>query len=333
MIQIRYSLFDTTALAARLAQLYGFSTVTCRFFKNGLNDVYILQADGKTCYCRVSLAGVHSHAEIVEEIQFVLRLQEAGVSVVRPMPTTDGNYVIPLTAPEGERFAVLFAEVPNCPGGEATNRLRHIGRLLAQVHTAADNLSPSFPLRARPSLHDNLLVDNPIRLLTPHMGKRPDKMEQICRTAPLFWEKVLSLLPMETPCYGICHGDFQPNNFYFQGETPAVFDFDCMGYGYRAYDLGVLLANLSFGDTEIHEKDPWKTILDGYNEIRTLTENESTAIYPLAALHMLRILAYHVEITSQSQGVVYFTSDGHLDTFTDAYLRLAALAKTKCSME
>jgi hypothetical protein len=38
---------------------------------------------------------------------------------------------------------------------------------------------------------------------------------------------------------------------YFTGDEPVIFDFDCMGYGWRAYDICVYAHNESFLDEEI----------------------------------------------------------------------------------
>lgn len=42
-------------------------------------------------------------------------------------------------------------------------------------------------------------------------------------------------LQAENPYYCFCHGDIHRGNVFFCDTTPRIFDFDCMGKGYRMY--------------------------------------------------------------------------------------------------
>ena len=50
-------------------------------------------------------------------------------------------------------------------------------------------------------------------------------------------------------------------------------------------------------------------MLDGYQSVRPLHEDEKKAIYLFAALHMLRVLSYHAKCREQDQGAVYYMTD------------------------
>jgi len=141
------------------------------------------------------------------------------------------------------------------------------------------------------------------------------------------------MLGKYSTAYGVCHGDVQPNNYYFQGDVPVLFDFDCMGRGYFAYDLGVLLANYTFADNEIYQKPIWASVLAGYRSVRAFSEDEEKAIYIFAALHMLRVLSYHAKCREQNQGAFYFMTDAHLNLFFGAYKRLTVLANEKAVLQ
>jgi Ser/Thr protein kinase RdoA (MazF antagonist) len=39
--------------------------------------------------------------------------------------------------------------------------------------------------------------------------------------------------------YGWYHGDVHAKNVCFKNNVPTIFDFVCMGYGWRAYDICV----------------------------------------------------------------------------------------------
>ena len=81
-------------------------------------------------------------------------------------------------------------------------------------------------------------------------------------------------LPRTPPGYGLCHGDLHPGNVRFDADgEPTLFDFDCMGYGWRAYDLTVFLWN-AFGEgrTKRWRASRWRSFLRGYQEVRPCPE-------------------------------------------------------------
>ncbi len=329
-IKINYSQFSPPSLLAELQNHYDLpSDSECIFFKSGLNDIYKITASNDTYYLRVSLCGVYSTEQIGEEIEYILYLRKQGLSVVEPIPCKDQSYVLELSAPEGMRQAVLFRGIEQAPVGDADTLMYNLGRLLAQVHEAS--LSFDSPT-TRPLIDKSMLVEIPTTLLTPFLSHRPDDLAFLKQTAMPLWQSTDAMLSKYSTAYGVCHGDVQPNNYFFQGDQPVLFDFDCMGQGYFAYDLGVLLANYTFADNEIYQKSMWTSVLAGYRSVRSFGEDEEKAIYIFAALHMLRVLSYHAKCRVQNQGAFYFMTDPHLNMFFGAYKRLTVLANEKASL-
>jgi Ser/Thr protein kinase RdoA (MazF antagonist) len=74
-------------------------------------------------------------------------------------------------------------------------------------------------------------------------------------------------------------------------------------------------------------------VLAGYRSVRSFREEEENAIYLFAALHMLRVLYYHIKCREQNQGAVYYMTDHHLNMFFGAYKRLTALAAEKVNLK
>lgn len=323
-IKVNYSQFSPTSLLEELKHHYDLPIDSkCIFFKSGLNDIYKITAQGNSFFLRVSLCNVYSTTQIDEEIRFICHLRAYGLSVVEPMQCKNKSYILELNAPEGMRQAVLFQGIEHSPTGSADIRMKNLGNLVAQIHTSSllfENDS------VRPLINGKMLVDEPTLLLTPFLKHRPTDLDFLNKTAMPLWSAVDSKLSKHSGTHGFCHGDVQPNNYFFHGEHPVIFDFDCMGRGYFAYDLGVLLANLTFMDSEIYQKSLWLSVIEGYREVRSLYDDEEIAIYIFAALHMLRVLSYHAKCRKQNQGAVYYMTDHHLDMFFGAYKRLAMLA-------
>lgn len=323
-IKPRYSQFEPNSLLDELRQRYDLpDDASCVFYRNGLNDIYKLTSERGEYYLRISQHGVHSTSEIIEEINLILCLRGSGLSVVEPINCCDGSYVWESSAPEGIRQAVLFRGIENKPAGDENARMKNLGSLIAEIHTVWDNTDITS---VRPAIDKKMLVQYPTEKLTPYLRHRSDDMNCLILTAEKLWNNAETLLLKQTPHWGFCHGDIQPGNFYFNGDKPVLFDFDCMGIGYRAYDIGVLLANLTFADNYIYQKPIWHLVLEGYGAVRNLSDEEKHAIYIFAALHMIRVLAYHADCMDQMQGRTYYMTDPHLDIFFGAYRRLTTVA-------
>ena len=329
-IKVNYSQFSPGALLEELKHHYNLPTdSSCIFFKSGLNDIYKITAQGNSFFLRVSLFNVYSTTQIDEEIRFIHHLRARGLSVVEPIQCKNKSYILELNAPEGTRQAVLFRGIEQVPSGKADIMWKNLGSLLAQIHIS----SPSFQNKStRPLINGKMLVEEPTRLLNPFLKHRTDDLDFLSKTALPLWTSVDSMLSKHSETIGFCHGDVQPDNYFYNGEYPVLFDFDCMGRGYFVYDLGVLLANLTFMDNEIYQKDLWRSVIKGYRDIRILNDDEEKAIYIFAALHMLRVLSYHAKCREQNQGAFYFMTDYHLDTFFGAYKRLAMLANDQAGL-
>ncbi len=329
-IRVKYSQFSPVSLLEELKHHYDLPTdSSCIFFKSGLNDIYKITAQGNSFFLRVSLFNVYSTTQIDEEIRFIHHLRARGLSVVEPIQCKNKSYILELNAPEGIRQAVLFRGIEQSPAGDADIRMKNLGNLLAQVHMS----SLSFQNHStRPLINEIMLVEEPSRLLNPFLEHRTDDLNFLSKTALSLWMSVDSMLSKHNGTVGFCHGDVQPNNYFFSDKHPVLFDFDCMGWGYFAYDLGVLLANLTFMDNEIYQKDLWRSVIKGYSDVRLLNDDEEKAIYIFAALHMLRVLSYHAKCREQNQGAFYYMTDYHLDMFFGAYKRLAMLANDQAGL-
>ena len=329
-IKVNYSQFSPSALLEELKHHYDLPTdSSCIFFKSGLNDIYKITTQDNCYFLRVSLFNVYTTMQIDEEIRLIHYLRACGLSVVEPIQCKDNSYVLELDAPEGMRQAVLFRGIEQSPAGDANIRMKNLGILLAQIHTSSLSFQDNS---TRPLIDGIMLVEEPTRLLIPYLKHRTDDLDFLSKTALPLWMSVDSMLSKHNGTVGFCHGDVQFNNCFFNSTHPVIFDFDCMGRGYFAYDLGVLLANLTFMDNEIYEKDLWRSVMEGYGEVRSLNKDEEKAIFIFAALHMLRVLSYHAKCREQNQGAFYYMTDYHLDMFFGAYKRLAILANVQAEL-
>jgi len=86
----------------------------------------------------------------------------------------------------------------------------------------------------------------------------------------------LLALPLEALEQGFCHGDLQGYHANVAPEgTLVFFDFDCGGYGYRAYDLAVFLWCCRLEDAVAAR---WKSFLEAYRETRPVDDLDLRAV-------------------------------------------------------
>ncbi len=80
----------------------------CRFWRKGAADTYRIEADAQLYFLKVSMASRRSRKDVDEEVRLLFHFAREGVSVLAPIESIRGRYVLALPAPEGERYAVLL---------------------------------------------------------------------------------------------------------------------------------------------------------------------------------------------------------------------------------
>lgn len=269
-IPVVSSVFDETALATWLAVAFDLGKpLRCRLAARSMNDTFRITGSGGEYYLRVTPHGWRTRDEILAELKFVHALSEHGVSVALPIPRRDGDVVSMLAAPEGERPAVLFAAVAGSPEPDiGLAQSRAYGRLAARLHDAADAMPRAW---ARPEIGVESLLDGPIEAIRETFGDAAANVGYLEEIASRV-RAALERLPRTGPLFGMCHGDLHTGNVRFDAAgSPALFDFDLAGRGWRIYDLTVFVWN-AFGERRPRRwrESRWKAFLRGYQETRPI---------------------------------------------------------------
>ena len=299
-IKVRYSQFDPDWLQKELVSRYNFrEPVKCRLFVSGINDIYIVNAEDKVYYLRISQTGMHNRSDYEEEIEIINTLAANNISVATPLPTCNGSYLWAVKAPEGVRYAVLFHEAIYQPSEDSVARLFHLGKMLASLHQVADQ--KDF-IVGRAPINLEQLSGTPLKMIEPYFEHRQDHFIYLKQCAKKLCNYVEANLSLEKPYYGYCHGDIHSGNVFFNGDKPTIFDFDCMGYGWRAYDICVFAWNKSFKNDSYIETKEWEAFINGYNTVRQLSEIELSSIPVFAALRELWLMELHANAINRNAG-------------------------------
>lgn len=307
---VRYSQLSPEALKVEVSKRYDINDLlSCTLYDYGLNDIYKIQLKKSVYYLRVSLTGVHNRQDYEEEISIINSLSINNICVAAPIICRDKEYIWDIKAPEGKRYAVLFEEAKQAPSEDNVKKLYNLGIMLAQLHKVADE---NDFIVSREPIDLNQLAEKPLKLIYPYLKHRQADYDYIKNAADKLCDFVNKNLNREKPYYGFCHGDIHSGNVFFEGNNPKILDFDCMGYGWRAYDICLFAWNETGSDEKYIENEAWKAFLDGYNSTRMISKTEMDSINVFAALRELWLMGLHANVIERNAGCCWY-NDGYFN--------------------
>jgi len=305
------SILAPEALREEVLPGFGMGEVTeFKFYSGGFNHTYrVKTVDGRTYYLRAYRLGWRTLDDVRYELDVLNHLKQKGFPAAQPVPYKDGNDFCLVPAPEGERFLALFTEAP---GQEITydhepEGMAHCyGRAVARLHNALDDFSSPHRRFHKDIAH---FTERPLHNIEPFLAYRPDDWVYLQRFAATLRERILAL-PADDLEKGVLHGDLQGYHAKVAPDgTLTFFDFDCGGYGYRAYDLAVFLWCCRLEDAVAVRWDPF---LDAYRETRTIGELDVQAVPLFVCARYLWHMGVHTQ-NSPDWGIG-FLDEGYWDT-------------------
>ena len=287
-----YSTLSTDALATRLEAAYEIGPVIlCRFLHRGLNDSYLVETARERYVLRLYRRGWRKSEEIAYETAVLEHLGRKGVPVALPLRRRDGAVVDWVPAPEGNRAAVLFTHAPGRELDGGDEDCRNYGRAVAAIHAATDDFETGH---ARFALDLDHLLTEPMAAIRPFLRHRPADLDTVEPVAAAVARR-LAALPAAELDRGFCHGDFHGDNAHIDGETVTMFDFDCCGPGWRAYDIAVF--RWRWGDDEAGDRR-WAAFLEGYRSLRAIGEADLAAVPLFVAARAIWLRGLHAANTA-----------------------------------
>jgi Ser/Thr protein kinase RdoA (MazF antagonist) len=291
---VTYSIVSAKTLISDVLPDFGVGEIAaCQFFTGGFNDTYRVKTmPGLTYYLRVYRTAWRSLPDILYELDVLNHLHRKGFSAIQPLPRHDGSLYFELDAPEGRRYAVLFTEAPGrliSYDHEPEKVAFQYGQAVACLHNAVEDFNSPHQ---RFHIDLDLLIDNPLRNIAPFLAHRPGDWDYLQDFAATLRRRIIEL-PVENLEQGFCHGDLQSEHANVAGDgTLTFFDFDCGGYGYRAYDLAVFRW---CSRLEKQESVWWEPYLRGYRKTRPLNELDEQAIPLFVAARYIWHMGVHTQ--------------------------------------
>jgi homoserine kinase type II len=198
-------------------------------------------------------------------------LAERGLSCPLPLPRKDGALLGELSGRPAAMISFLEGMWLRKP---AAKHCREVGRALAKMHLAAEG----FQIR-----RENALSVEGWRPLWDKSAERADEVEtglqkeigQELHYLEAHW-------PDNLPG-GVIHADLFPDNVFFIGDDlSGLIDFYFACNDYLAYDVAICLNAWCFEKDGSYNLTKGMALLDGYESVRPLSDEEAAAL-PLLA--------------------------------------------------
>jgi Ser/Thr protein kinase RdoA (MazF antagonist) len=290
-IAVAHSTPTGAALAAAVVEPYGLGPdARCLLLSRGLNDTYALEADDRQLVLRLYRARWRTRADVLFELDAIRHAAARGVSVASPVPRRDGQWLTVVDAPEGDRLAVLFEHVAGQEWVPAAQREAYVGdygATAARLHAAWDDFASPHPRFALDLSH---LLDGPCAALAPFLHGRPHDAAYLRDLAGFLREAVERAIGGLT--WGVCHGDLHGGNAHLGADGGVtLFDFDCGGMGFRAYELAVFRWGIWAWEKEAEQY--WQRFLAGYRAHRPVAQPDLDAVPLFVAIRQLWWMGLH----------------------------------------
>ena len=268
-IKAKHTLIDEASIK-ELLQNYKLGTIKqCQFLTSGLNDAYYIESTHHTYIFRVYRHDWRGESKILFELDALNHLRKQNFPLSFPISKKDGSYLCEIKAPEGVRYGVLFSHADGERPIVNTDHSLLIGKTLAKMHKQTDTFTSKH--KRGFTIDAAYLLEKPASFITPVIKTYFDK--EIVKSFHDHVEKIKIGLEDRELEIGFCHGDFHNRNMHIKNNKLEIFDFDCCGIGYRAYDIAVSLWNMITIYNK-SEKECWDKFLQGYLTERDLHKND-----------------------------------------------------------
>lgn len=293
-LEIAQTTPTANAIAAIVASAYSRgSVVHAEFLRRSFNQVYGLRfANGERVIARLASERPRGLPNLEYEAALLDHLHAQGLQVSRCLRTASGAVSIPVALPEGDRALALFEHLDGSFTGPEPEEAMAFGEGLARLHEAAASFrGPESYYR-----HDlSHLIDAPLKGLLKAPTMTDELRERYAELAARLRAKIGSIEGLtEVACHGDAHGS---NNFITRDThgklSVSFFDFDDAAPGYLAYELAVYpwaLHPRSYEqDMPASALTRWRSQLDGYAKVRTISDVDLQAIPLFIAVRQLWI--------------------------------------------
>lgn len=282
------SILGAKFIGALVSRIYGLKIQECIFLLQGINDSYFIVCENAKYVARVYRHNWRSLEHVQFEADYLSHLASSAAPVANFIRSADGACIQSLSCPEGERFLALM----ECASGSEYENHAVVngspfeyGKAVGILHNSAKNFRPQY---SRPALSTDQLIWKPLTEVEVHFADSSTDLVYLREVASPLAEKIQAMDSAGLSKM-VIHGDLTGGNANqdIDGRY-TFFDFDCCGYGWQAYDLGVFLWSL-IQNRKIHL---WQDFLAGYRSVAELNAIDEESIGLFVAARSIWIMGY-----------------------------------------
>lgn len=274
----------TAAIAHAALTAYGLDGASIEVLQDFVNASFRVTLGGQSYSLRVYAPDRREHPEVESEMRWLAAVAADGViPCPRPLRLAGGHY-----AWEAPRACFVTAaswiDGDVIPNAERTpEHFRLVGAMLAKLHLFSGRWqTPDGFTRPRCDAEGIFAEDR--QQLAAELRRDLVQAEKELRQAE-------DAIGRDAAAYGLIHGDPSFSNILFDGDRPALIDFDDCGFGHYCFDLAVVLAG-AWGKPRYAVNRA--ALFDGYQGIRKLSGAELAAFPALMAARAASLIFWAV---------------------------------------
>ncbi|UFU00438.1 phosphotransferase [Radiobacillus kanasensis] len=242
-------------------------------FENYVFEVY---QNESPYILRLTHSSHRSQEQLNSEVDWVNYLFDSGLKVPKAHPSIDGNLVESLLVDDGSSFhASLFNKAEGkqvrFSDPDFSEKLFYKwGQTIGRMHKATKLYEPATSIQKRPKWDEDDLLEVDRYIADDEVIERVHQ-----------FLKDLNEIPITPENFGLIHNDIHSGNFFYDGDTIQVFDFDDSCYLWFASDIAIPLyysilgrfpkekqeEKINFAKTFLH------AFVEGYQTSSSLPEN------------------------------------------------------------
>jgi Ser/Thr protein kinase RdoA (MazF antagonist) len=221
-----------------------------------------------------------SEAQILEEHEFSIALEEYELPVVPPLVNQQGSS---LSTYDSFKFALFERKGGHGPELDDLDNLYTMGRLLGRIHA----VGAIKDYQHRPAIDAVTFGHDSVALISQHFIPQELKTAYDSLTADLLQRIDAAFAATQGVNYIRVHGDCHGGNLLWRDDAPHFVDFDDSRMAPAVQDIWMLLS----GERD-RQRVQLSEIVEGYNEFYDFKPQELALMEPLRTLRMMYYAAW-----------------------------------------
>jgi Ser/Thr protein kinase RdoA (MazF antagonist) len=262
----------------------------------------VMPKDAEPFIMRIHRALYTTKNSILSEIDWLKNLSEDGISVPKPIPMKDGNYVAEIKTDLGDTRLVDCSKfesgVPPM-GIPDIKSFERLGEIIARLHLNAEKYKkPEFYERIVWNEDETFTLRNNYHFIDYQGAKVfTDEDKAVLHDAEVKIRSKLAAYGKNSKNYGLIHSDVRFSNILVDNGQFKLLDFDDAGDGWFMFDVGGILAT----NEDIPEADEiMDAVIRGYVRVRPLSAEDKEMIPTFQLFRRLGVVAFSQFIVVES---------------------------------